>query len=106
MRGYSPPKLVHAIELRREAAKIVARFEAQSRRLSLFASDGMLKARQSEGGSDGKRRATNAGARRGGLQECGGQHLFSEKTAVAGDQLCPTSICGYFPNLGSLLQPN
>jgi hypothetical protein len=30
MRGYSPPKLVHAIELRREAAKIVARFEAQA----------------------------------------------------------------------------
>ena len=30
--------------------------------------------------------------------------LFLKRQLVAGDQLCPTSICGYFPNLGSLLQ--
>jgi hypothetical protein len=32
--------------------------------------------------------------------------LFLKMAAVAGDQLCPTSICGCFPNLGSLLQPD
>jgi len=31
-----------------------------------------------------------------------GHHSFSEKAAVAGHQLCPTSICGYFRNLRSL----
>ena len=30
----------------------------------------------------------------------------SEKAAVAGNQLCPTSICGRFRNLGALLQPD
>jgi hypothetical protein len=32
--------------------------------------------------------------------------LFLKKAAVAGDQLCSTSICGYFRNLSSLLQPD
>src|SRR5215471_11449261 len=58
-------------------------------------------ASQAEGGSDGERGVASAGASKVGLQGCGGQYPFSEKAAVAGHQLCPTSVCGYFPNLSA-----
>src|SRR5262249_57366896 len=59
-----------------------------------------------EGGIDGKRRSANARACRDSLQGRRRQHNLSEEAAVAGDQLRPTCICGYFRNLSSLLQSN
>ena len=70
-------------------------------RLSRLTNDVMLA--RLRGGSDGERRAANAEACRGGLQGRGGQRSLSEKAAMAGNQLYPTSICGYFRNLSSLL---
>src|SRR5262249_11106939 len=59
-----------------------------------------------EGGIDGKRRSANARACRDSLQGRRGQHNLSEEAAVAGDQLRPACICGYFRNLSALLQSN
>src|ERR1700730_7495119 len=49
-----------------------------------------------QGGSDDKRHAPDDGACRGSLQGCGGEYNLSEKTAVGGDQLRCTRVCGYF----------
>jgi hypothetical protein len=37
---------------------------------------------------------------------CGREYKLSEKTAVGGDQLRRTRVCGYFRNLRHILQSN
>src|SRR5262249_51457115 len=66
----------------------------------------MFAAATLEGGIDGKRCSANARAYRDNLSERRGQNNLSEEAAVAGGQLRPTCICGYFHNLSALLQSN
>src|SRR5262249_53251947 len=61
-----------------------------------------LPKRKLEGGSNGRRCKANARACRSSLQSRSRQHTLSTKTAMAGHQLRPDLVCGYFRNFRSL----